>query len=68
MQDDFVPMQSLYRLSDFPVLAGIAREHTKATKLDGRACKALYLDALPSIDLATVPASELDLMRRLGVC
>jgi len=61
-------MQSLYRLSDFPVLAGIARESTGATRLDGRACKALYLDALPLIDLATVSENELDFMRRLGVC
>lgn len=68
LPDDFVLLQSLYRLSDFPVLAGIARERTKATKLDGRACKMLYLDALPRIDLSTVADSELDFMRRLRVC
>lgn len=68
MADNFVLMQSLYRLSDFPVLAAIARERTKATKLDGRACKMLYSDALQLIDLSTVPESELAFMRRLGVC
>lgn len=68
MENDFVLMQSLYRLSDFPVLAAIARERTKATKLDGRACKMLYSDAQHLIDLSTVSESELDFMRRLGVC
>jgi len=68
MEDDFVLLQSLYCLSDYTVLAGIAREQSKATKLDGRACKMLYLEALPRIDLSTVPGSELAFMRRLGVC
>lgn len=68
MEDNFVSMHGSVLLSEYPVLAGLARERTTATRLDGRACKALYLDALPSIDLATVPEVELGLMRRLGVC
>lgn len=65
---DIVLLQSLYRLSDYPVLAAIAHEQSKATKLDGRTCKMLYLEALPSIDLSTVSESELGFMHRLGVC
>jgi hypothetical protein len=60
-------MHALYRLADYPVLAALARERTKATKLDGRACRHLYEAALPRIDWSAVSASELAFMRSLGI-
>ena len=60
-------MNRLHNLSDYPVLAGLARVRTKASRFDGRACKMLYEQALQTIDLAAMSPEELMLMRRLGV-
>ena len=60
-------MHSLYALADLPLLAALARERTKATKLDGRACLAIYASSISNIDGSTVYAHELAFMRALGV-
>jgi len=60
-------MHALYRLADYPVLAALAAERTKASRLDGRACRAIYDSALHDIDWQAVSVHERDLMRRLGV-
>ena len=60
-------MHALYRLADYQVLASLARERTTATKLDGRACRYIYESALARIDWQAVSASELALMRSLGI-
>ena len=49
---------ALHRLTDYPVLAGLAREGTAATKLDGRACRYIYESALPRIDWPAVSEGE----------
>jgi hypothetical protein len=38
-------MHALYTLADYPVLAALAAKRTQASKLDGRACRAIYEDA-----------------------
>ena len=58
---------ALHRLTDYPVLAGLAREGTAATKLDGRACRYIYESALPRIDWPAVSEGERALMRSLGI-
>jgi hypothetical protein len=60
-------MNRLHNLSEYPVLAELACVRTKASRLDGRACKMLYEQALQTIDLAAISPEELMLMRRLGV-
>lgn len=60
-------LHALYRLADYPVLAALARERTTAIKLDGRACRLIYSEALPRIDWAQVPDQEIAFMRALGV-
>ena len=60
-------MSALYRLADFPVLASLARERTQASKLDGRACRHLYLQAATTLQALHIPAHELALMQALGV-
>ena len=64
---DYVVKHSLYRLADYPVLAALAQERTTATKLDGRACRLIYSEALPRIDWQAVSASELAFLRSLGI-
>lgn len=64
---DLAVMHALYRLADFPVLASLAQGRTEATKLDGRACRYIYESALARIDWQSVSASELALMRSLGI-
>jgi hypothetical protein len=57
----------LHELSDYPVLAALARSRTSAHRLDGRACKHIYESDLPSIDWQTVSQKEKSFMRALGV-
>ena len=65
--NDPATMHTLYRLADYPVLASLAQGGTKASKLDGRACRYIYEAALPRIDWQAVSASELAFMRSLGI-
>lgn len=60
-------MHVLHRLSDYPVLATLARECTEAIKLDGRACRYVYEAALPRIDWKAVSANERAFMHLLGI-
>jgi hypothetical protein len=60
-------MHALYRLADYPILAALAAERTQASRLDGRACRAIYDAVLPDIDWQAVSEHELEFMRRLGV-
>lgn len=60
-------MHALYLLADYPVLAALARDRTTATRLDGRACRLIYSEALPRIDWQAVSASELAFLRSLGI-
>jgi inhibitor of KinA sporulation pathway (predicted exonuclease) len=61
------PLYKLYLLADFPVLAALASERTRATRLDGRTCQHLYKQAMARIDWQAVSASELALMKSLGI-
>lgn len=68
----FVPtdpatMHALYTLADYPVLAALAAERTQATRLDGRACRAIYEDARQRIDWQAMPPHEREFAQRLGV-
>ena len=65
--NDPATMHTLYRLADYPVLASLAQGGTKASKLDGRACRYIYEAALPRIDWQALSASELAFMRSLGI-
>ncbi|MDD5470497.1 MAG: hypothetical protein PHP05_01095 [Sideroxydans sp.] len=65
--NDPAVLHALYRLADYPVLAALAQERTTATKLDGRACRLIYSEALPRIDWQAVSASELAFLRSLGI-
>lgn len=65
--DDPASFHALHRLADYPVLAALARESTKAIKLDGRACRYIYESALPRIDWLAVSASERAFMCSLGI-
>ncbi len=57
----------LYKLTDYPVLAALARKRTTATRLDGRTCRFLYTEALPEIDISKLSESEKKLFDALGV-
>ena len=57
---------ALHRLADYPVLDALAREGTKAIKLDGRACHHLYTVAATTMDVTLIPPHELAFMRSLG--
>ncbi|WP_213362867.1 hypothetical protein [Brachymonas denitrificans] len=65
--NDPATMHTLYRLADYPVLASLAQGGTKASKLDGRACRYIYEAALPRIDWQAVSASERAFMHSLGI-
>lgn len=58
---------SLHTLADYPVLATLAKGRTAATKLDGRACRFLYIEAISLIDEALLSDKEKALMQSLGV-
>lgn len=64
--NDPAVMHALYRLADYPVLVSLAQGRTKATKLDGRACRYLYTEAAATMDVSCIPAQELAFMRKLG--
>lgn len=65
--NDPAVMHALYPLADYPVLASLAQGRTKASKLDGRACRYIYEAALPRIDWQAVSARERAFMRSLGI-
>ena len=65
--NDPATMHTLSRLADYPVLASLAQGGTKASKLDGRACRYIYEAALPRIDWQAVSASERAFMHSLGI-
>ena len=65
--NDPATMHTLYRLADYPVLASLAQGGTKASKLDGRACRYIYETAVPRIDWQAVSASERAFMRALEI-
>lgn len=65
--NDPATMHTLYRLADYPVLASLAQGGTKASKLDGRACRYIYEAALPRIDWQAVSACERAFMHSLGI-
>lgn len=65
--NDAAMMNALYTLADYSVLAELASKRTQASQLDGRACRAIYDAALPSIDWQAVSEQEREFMRRLGV-
>jgi DNA-binding GntR family transcriptional regulator len=65
--NDAAMMHALYTLADYSVLAELASKRTQASQLDGRACRAIYDAALPSIDWQAVSDHEREFMRRLGV-
>lgn len=58
---------ALHRLTDYPVLAALAREGTEAIKLDGRACRYIYEAGLPRIDWQALSVSERAFMHSLGI-
>ncbi len=60
-------LHALYTLADYPVLAALASGRTQATRLDGRACQAIYEDARSRIDWQAMPPHEREFARRLGV-
>lgn len=57
---------TLHLLADYPVLDFLAKERTKAKRLDGRACAAIYEAAISRIDWQTVSVNERAFMRSLG--
>jgi len=65
--NDPATMHPLYRLADYPVLASLAQGGTKASKLDGRACRYIYEAALPRIDWQAMSTSERAFMHSLGI-
>lgn len=60
-------LHALHWLADYPVLAALAQARTSAIKLDGRACRFIYSEALPRIDWQVVSAGELAFVRSLGI-
>lgn len=65
--NDPATLNALYTLADFPVLAALAAERTQATRLDGRACRAVYEDARQRIDWHALSPSEREFAQRLGL-
>ena len=61
-------LDSLHTLSDYPLLASIATQVKKATKLDGRACRHLYMTAaLHNVLWNKASPQEQEFMIVLGV-
>lgn len=52
----------LYLLADFPQLQGFARQHSKATRLDGRACAWIYSEHRTEIDWDALTHEEKTLL------
>lgn len=65
--DTSVILNSLHALDDYPYLASLARQITSATRLDGRACRHVYLTALQSFKWNDVSPREQELMAALGL-
>jgi hypothetical protein len=61
------PVRGLHLLSEYPFLKSLVPEHTKATRLDGRAIAAIYKAHLASIDERALLNHELCLMSALGI-
>jgi hypothetical protein len=61
------PARRLHLLSEYPLLKSLARQHTKATRLDGRAIAAIYKAHLVGIDERALQHHERGLMRALGI-
>lgn len=55
----------LFKLADYPVLEKLAQKHTTATRLDGRACRFIYAEALNDVDITKFSASERQLFDAL---
>lgn len=62
-----VVLNSLHIVDDYPHLASVARQITKATRLDGRACRHIYMTALHTFNWNDVSPREQELMAVLGV-
>jgi hypothetical protein len=58
---------ALHKLSVYPVLAVLAKKHTTASRLDGRACRFIYQNSMSTIDWRQVQEQERVFMHRLGV-
>lgn len=65
--NDYSALHALYLLSDYPLLAELARGRTSATRLDGRTCRWIYEAGFPGVDWLAVSASELVFIRSLGI-
>ena len=65
--DNTVVLNSLYIVDDYTHLASVARQITKATRLDGRACRHIYMTALHTFNWNDVSPREQELMTALGV-
>lgn len=61
------PQHALHVLAEYPMLAALARRHTEAKKLDGRAIASIYKAHLSDIDQQVVLVHERNLMRELGI-
>lgn len=65
--DTAVVLNSLHTLDDYPLLASIASQIAKATKLNGRACRHIYMTAAPqNVTWNEVSPRELQFMIVLG--
>jgi hypothetical protein len=60
-------LRALHRLNTYPLLKTLARQHTEATRLDGRAIAAIYKKHLGNIDERVLQHHERNLMRALGI-
>ncbi len=58
---------ALHKLSVYPVLAVLAKKHTTASRLDGRACRFIYQNSMSTIDWTQVQEHERAFMHELGV-
>lgn len=60
-------LQALYVLSEYPVLAALACQHTEASRLDGKTIASIYITHLARIDERSLVNHERQLMHELGV-
>lgn len=60
-------LQALYVLSEYPVLAALACQHTEASRLDGKTIASIYKTHLDRIDERSLVNHERRLMHELGV-
>lgn len=64
MSDRF---QALHLLAEYPILCGLARQHTRATKLDGRTIAWIYRTHKSAIDEQALLENERQLMLELSI-